>query len=168
MVHGNLNPGSIFLDKDFYPKIGGFNCSAFCDNDTELDKPFGTPFYMAPEILFGEGYSNKVDVFSYSLVLYELVVGKYYLNEKCTTYQLICIYERGRRLKINNINVPHAYEALIKRCWNDDPNKRPSFIQIVKEFIDNKEEFFDSELIDKDELENYIENAIQGLDFSLA
>lgn len=77
-------------------------------------------------------------------------------------------YERGERLKINNINVPHAYEALIKRCWNDNPIERLSFIQIVKEFIDNKEEFFDFDLIDKEGLENYIEDAIQGLDFSLA
>lgn len=168
VVHRNLKLSNILLDKDFYPKISDFSFSSFCDDDTKLYQQMGTIVYMAPEILRESVYSNKVDVFSYSIVLYELFTGKFKIPPKLSSIQYIRSVDRGIRPKINNSEVPRVYKALIERCWSDDPNKRPSFIQIVKEFIDNKEEFFNSELIDKDELENYIENAIQGLDFSLA
>lgn len=76
--------------------------------------------------------------------------------------------EQGERPKIRDGETTPAFENLIKACWSQNPNDRPSFIQIVKKFIDNKDEFFDMTFVDEEEIEIYIEDAIQGLDFSFA
>ena len=60
----------------------------------------------------------------------------------------------GFRPKIKG-NVPDAYRNLIESCWSQDPDKRPSFDNIVKDLESNEE--FITELIDKIEFEDYVD-----------
>jgi serine/threonine protein kinase len=65
----------------------------------------GTPFYLPIEILTGEKYSSKCDVFSVGIVLYEMMYGKhpFYADKKISS-----ISQLVGELKKNNVN--YKYE----------------------------------------------------------
>ena len=71
----NLNQESIVLDENFYPKISGFSCLQNDDNKKHV-KFNETSCYMAPEKGESVNYTNKVDVYSYAMILYELFTHK--------------------------------------------------------------------------------------------
>jgi serine/threonine protein kinase len=79
VIHRNLTPDNILLDWDWNVRIADFGCSTFIDKSRVLpvtDKiPRGDAHYLGPEC-----YDNiddpANDIFSFGLILYELVVGK--------------------------------------------------------------------------------------------
>ena len=62
IIHRDLKPDNIFIDKNHKLKIGDFGISIKL-NDTRYAETYaGTTLYMAPEILNGDKYNNKVDI----------------------------------------------------------------------------------------------------------
>lgn len=135
IVHGHLNVRSVFIDENDYPIIMIFNSNEDSSN-----------LYLA----------KKDDVFSFGIILYELIMcSREFINKGFSrTYFLRDLAKHADEL--------FEYKDLILECCNSDPNIRPSFIQIVKRFVDNKEEYFKY----FDELIDYIELATEGLDFT--
>ena len=56
-------------------KIVDFGFSKILENDSKTDTMLGSPLNMAPEILNGEQYDNKADIWSIGTVFYELLFG---------------------------------------------------------------------------------------------
>ena len=135
IVHGHLNVRSVFIDENDYPIIMIFN-----SNEDSSDLCL----------------AKKDDVFSFGIILYELIMcSREFINKDFSrTYFLRDLAKHADEL--------FEYKDLILECCNSDPNIRPSFIQIVKRFVDNKEEYFKY----FDELIDYIELATEGLDFT--
>ena len=72
VIHRDLKPENIFISSDHLIKIGDFGISKILDG-TDYAKTFaGTFSYMAPEIIKGEKYSKKVDIWSLGCIIYEL------------------------------------------------------------------------------------------------
>lgn len=75
MYHLDLKPGNIFMSLDDDPNgdiIGDFGLSNLVQNPSDT---VGTPRYMSPEQVFGEPVDERSDIFSLSLILYEMVTG---------------------------------------------------------------------------------------------
>ena len=65
LIHRDLKPDNIFLNADLTVKIGDFGISKKLQNTNDYAKTqAGTLLYMAPEILNGEKYNNKVDMWA--------------------------------------------------------------------------------------------------------
>ncbi|KAJ3670313.1 hypothetical protein LUZ60_010637 [Juncus effusus] len=78
IVHRDLKPGNILLDEDMIPKISDFGFAKLCRKDqrsTYTEIFAGTRGYMAPEMLGGK-ISPKVDVFSFGIIIMEIITGK--------------------------------------------------------------------------------------------
>ncbi|CAN7111246.1 unnamed protein product [Brassica rapa subsp. narinosa] len=73
----------------------------------------GTHRWMAPEVIEHKPYSHKADVFSYRIVIWELLTG------------------HGLRPKIPKKTHPKV-KGLLQRCWNQDPKDRPEFEEIIE------------------------------------
>ncbi|XP_020874186.1 receptor-like serine/threonine-protein kinase SD1-8 [Arabidopsis lyrata subsp. lyrata] len=78
MVHRDLKPSNILLDQDMIPKISDFGMSKLFDKRTtaaNTTKIVGTFGYMSPEYAEDGTYSTKSDVFSFGVVLLEIIFG---------------------------------------------------------------------------------------------
>ncbi|KAK8837972.1 Receptor-interacting serine/threonine-protein kinase 1 [Tritrichomonas musculus] len=107
--------------------------------------------YIAPEVLKDLKYSKSSDVYSFSIIVYEMFNLKkpYSFIESKKEFITYVVNEKYKPIIYNSC--PECYKNLLQRCWSQDPEDRPSFEQILFElktnpdFITekiNKEEFF--------------------------
>jgi hypothetical protein len=135
IAHLALSPARIFLDWDWTVRIGGFGQSTFINNpppETQQNQPFpsGDCRFVAPEC-YEDGGCIKSDVFSFALILYELIVGKPGLSLRLSRLKAVnLIVLKDYRPQIPD-SVPAHVKALIEDCWATNPTKRPTFKQII-------------------------------------
>uniref|UniRef100_A0A803KMI2 Non-specific serine/threonine protein kinase n=1 Tax=Chenopodium quinoa TaxID=63459 RepID=A0A803KMI2_CHEQI len=78
VIHFDIKPQNILLDKDFNIKISDFGLAKMVDRDQShvMTMVRGTPGYMAPELVTGSAISVKVDVYSFGVLVLEIVCGR--------------------------------------------------------------------------------------------
>lgn len=84
IVHRDIKLDNILINiieqEEFNIKIADFGLACFLPDDIEtspLTEKCGTPCYVAPEILRGEGYTSKCDMFSMGSLMFGLITGRY-------------------------------------------------------------------------------------------
>ena len=80
VVHRDIKPSNILITKDKDVKIGDFSIAHINKSDDTSTQPqgmMGSPKYMSPEQLSEEHVSNRSDLFSLGIVMYELLTGKH-------------------------------------------------------------------------------------------
>jgi len=93
---------------------------------------------MAPEVLKRESYDVQADVFSFGIVVCEMVTGKYpYEDDRSSINTFEQAIIQGLRPQIP-ADCPECLRALINECWADDPAARPSVDHIVEILVDLK------------------------------
>ncbi|KAL8248353.1 hypothetical protein R6Q59_005221 [Mikania micrantha] len=78
IIHCDIKPENILLDADFCPKVADFGLAKLVGREFSrvLTTIRGTRGYLAPEWLLGVAVTPKADVFSYGMMLFELVNGR--------------------------------------------------------------------------------------------
>ncbi|KAJ4718945.1 Receptor protein kinase [Melia azedarach] len=80
LLHCDIKPQNILLDSNYQPKVADFGLSKLQSrgglNDSSLSRIRGTRGYMAPEWVYNLPVISKMDVYSYGIVLLEMVTGK--------------------------------------------------------------------------------------------
>ena len=80
ILHCDIKPQNILLDSNYHPKVADFGLSKLRKRSSVNNSSFstirGTRGYMAPEWLFNLPITSKVDVYSYGIVLLEMITGK--------------------------------------------------------------------------------------------
>ena len=94
----------------------------------------GTPVWMSPELLDKQAdYSNKVDLYSFAVVLSELLScelpWKNLAAEGTSLEQ--AVLEQGRRPELA-ADTPHLLRDVVEACWRQDAEARPTFDQVVE------------------------------------
>lgn len=143
IIHRDLKPLNILLDKNKHVKICDFGIAKLMDNETQSSTEFGcgTRRFMAPELFQGNKFTNKVDVYSFGIIVHFILTrGK--LPE--------IIIGRKNQIKISN-KINQNSRELIKRCLSFSYEERPSFIDIL-DFIEERE----MKLIDGIDINNKI------------
>ncbi|KAL6493196.1 hypothetical protein OROGR_032955 [Orobanche gracilis] len=134
VIHRDLKPDNILIGRDFGLKIADFGvaCEEEGSNDPWTNERVGTYRWMAPEVVKSKPYGRKVDVYSFGLVLWELVAGGRTPFEGLDPIQAaVAVAHRNLRPTIPK-ECPDAMRALIEKCWALQPDRRPEFQQIVK------------------------------------
>ena len=152
IIHRDLKSLNVLFDSQGFAHICDFGFSRKDDEDDYLTRNVGTPHWMAPELLSSGPYTSKVDVYAYGILLWEIVTGglPYYgLDANQVTAQVLY---SDLRPSIPE-SVRPAVKTLIKNCWAKNPDIRPTFDEIVKEFRTGR---IMLQGCDKDELMNYI------------
>lgn len=130
IIHRDLKPMNILLDEKHLPRICDFGSSRLFDPDTSVtEDPDITARYAAPELYGSNGYNNKVDVYAFGVTLYEILAEKLAF-QGMTRLQLMGHVVGGKREEIDSKVITPFAEELIKSCWAQEPENRPSFDDI--------------------------------------
>src|SRR6266542_742029 len=121
--------------------------------DQSLTDIYGVLPLVAPEILRSKPYTTASDIYSFSMIMWEITSGIPPLDDVEHGFQLALSICNGKRPKIIE-NTPQCYIDLMKQCWNEDPLKRPDSLEISY-IIKNWYEMICSESINE-ESENII------------
>ncbi|GET53442.1 kinase-like domain-containing protein [Rhizophagus irregularis DAOM 181602=DAOM 197198] len=100
-------------------------------------KIYGVVPFMAPEVLRGKPYTPASDIYSFSMIMWEFTSGIPPFNNRAHDIQLSLSICEGERPEIIE-NTPQCFVDLMKKCWDEDPLKRPSskeVFNIIKEWI---------------------------------
>jgi serine/threonine protein kinase len=133
LIHGNLKPSNILIDKSGQALIGDFGTSRLEIDDATFTGDTGTVHYAAPEMFKDDPYTNKVDVFSFGLILYEILVGSAVFQLSEARFPIMRRILTGDMPEIPARCGPFM-QNLIPRCWSLNPGDRPSFEEILDEF----------------------------------
>ena len=91
----------------------------------------GTPKYMAPEIFKEDFYTYKIDVYSFYFLLYEIITETITFSNYKKINKLKNDVLKGIRPDLSLIQDEYV-QNFIRKCWDDDPQNRPSFTEIVE------------------------------------
>lgn len=128
----DLKPQNVLLDETGVAKVCDFGISRFKDRTFLSTKNVnaGTPAYMSPEQFEGRPVGEKVDVFAFGVILWEMLTGQQPWAELEHPMQIVFVVGvQGQRLPLPE-DCPPALAALIPRCWHEEPAERPSFREL--------------------------------------
>jgi len=144
IIHRDLKPDNCLVTETWGVKIADFGeARAALENATMTQ--VGTPIYIAPEVVKGEYYSEKADVFSFAMTILQFCLkNKAMLEFLKDEYKTLKRREptlgrvshevviRGWRPDIEKIEgAPRGVIDLLSMCWGEYPDARPTFREIV-------------------------------------
>ncbi|RLW04477.1 hypothetical protein DV515_00005771 [Chloebia gouldiae] len=151
-VHKDLKPENILVDKDFHIKIADLGVASFkswsrlTQEETGRQKQMkstyqnnaGTLFYMAPEHLrcVNAKPVEKSDVYSFGIVIWAIFANKEPYENGINETQICFGIMNGNRPDIKEITDKCPVEVidLMKQCWDEDSEKRPTFAEISERY----------------------------------
>ncbi|RIA94084.1 kinase-like domain-containing protein [Glomus cerebriforme] len=91
--------------------------------------------YIAPEVLRGKSYTRAADIYSFGIIMWEMTSGIPAFHNISHDFQLSLDICKGIRPEIIEGTMPE-YVELMKRCWDNDPEKRPRVYELEEIFFE--------------------------------
>lgn len=143
IVHRDLKPSNILLRGNNSPVLTDLGIALSGNNPrlTQTNKMMGTPDYMSPEQAEGKAVDGRSDIYSFGIMLYELLCGRRPFGKE-TPWMIIHkqIHEQPKPLSVIRAGlVPHIYE-IVDRCMAKTPDLRyqnaTELVQALEESIE--------------------------------
>ncbi|XP_047319209.1 integrin-linked protein kinase 1-like [Impatiens glandulifera] len=140
IIHCDIRPKNILLDSGGQLKVAGFGSirlskisndrAKILQPEVQIDR---SNLYLAPEIYKDEIFDRSVDVYSFGLVMYEMLEGVQPLHPKTPedAAKSLCLEGNRPLLKIRSKTSPYDLKLLIEECWDPNPVIRPTFLEII-------------------------------------
>eukprot|EP01137_Pigoraptor_chileana_P013772 Opistho-2@67664 len=133
IVHSDIKSANFLLDRNWVVKVADFGLTALLSGDPAMEVQRGTLLWMAPEVLLSVRYDTASDVYSFGMVMFEVMArakpfaGMVFRDVEDLVDRIVY---RSLRPRLG-MNWPPNYVSLMSDCWADDSTARPSFRDIV-------------------------------------
>ncbi|CAN4106276.1 unnamed protein product [Withania somnifera] len=136
IVHRDLKSSNLLVDKNWTVKVGDFGLSRL-KHETYLTTKNGkgTPQWMAPEVLRNEPSDEKVDIYSFGVILWELATEKIPWDNLNSMQVIGAVGFMNQRLDIPK-DVDPQWVSIIESCWHSESHLRPTFLELVDKLKD--------------------------------
>ena len=104
-------------------------CQQIVDKKDNPNKIFGVIPYLAPEVLSKKPYTKELDIYSFGMIMWEFTTGKKPFHDRPHNHCLISDILKGERPQITD-DTPEFYAELMKKCWDHNPENRPTAWEI--------------------------------------
>ncbi|XP_032812977.2 uncharacterized protein LOC116943840 isoform X1 [Petromyzon marinus] len=130
IIHRDLKSPNVLITHDDEVKISDFGTSKEMREKSTRMSFAGTVAWMAPEVIRNEPVSEKVDIWSFGVVLWELLTGEIPYRDVDSSAIIWGVGSNSLHLPIP-ASCPEGFKILLTQCWNSKPRNRPSFRQIL-------------------------------------
>ncbi|KAE8884065.1 hypothetical protein PF010_g3547 [Phytophthora fragariae] len=131
ILHRDLKSPNLLIDSSYALKISDFGLARVRAHFQTMTGNCGTTQWMAPEVLAAEKYTEKADVFSYGVVIWETI------TRQCP-YEGLTQIQAALGVLNNNLrptvpeNCPPLFKKLMTLCWVSSPDQRPTFETVLE------------------------------------
>ena len=146
-LHSALCRTAVFVHRDLKPDNIAFNASGCLvlfdlglstlvarsqteDDTYSMTGQTGSLRYMAPEVMLCREYNEKVDVYSFAVILWQMATGKIPYDGATKDEFIKFVGKKGYRPELSN-HWPKSFKDLLVACWNPDFILRPAFGAVV-------------------------------------
>jgi hypothetical protein len=130
VLHRDLKSANLLLDESYTTKVCDFGLSRLKAQERSMTGNCGTVQWMAPEILANQPYAEPADVFSFGIILWELLTAECPYDGMSAIQCALAVLNRDYRPEIPDW-CPPQYAALIRACIDKNTAARPTFAQII-------------------------------------
>ncbi|RIB11812.1 kinase-like domain-containing protein [Gigaspora rosea] len=165
LIHRDLHSGNILQDTLHSAYVADLGLLV---SNIEQKKVgvFGILPYIAPEILNGNSYNTTSDIYSFGIIMWEILYGTtvtYYSDNKLSMMDLqLQICYNDLRPPIHK-EAPQCYTNLMKECWDKNSEKRPSAGKLYKIFVEWQNNEIILDLNESKTLSENIENSYASI-----
>ncbi|XP_013394256.1 mitogen-activated protein kinase kinase kinase 12 [Lingula anatina] len=130
IIHRDLKSPNILISKNDVIKISDFGtCREWNEKSTKMSFA-GTVAWMAPEVIRNELCSEKVDIWSFGVVLWELLTAEIPYKDVDSSAIIWGVGSNSLHLPVPS-TCPEGMKLLMRQCWSFKPRNRPSFRQMM-------------------------------------
>ncbi|GBC08410.1 hypothetical protein RclHR1_00810002 [Rhizophagus clarus] len=132
MVHRDFHIGNILFTKEYSSYYACISDLGLCKKIDDVDKTniYGVMPYVAPEVLGGKLYTRAADIYSFGMIMYVVATGRQPFADRAHDEVLALNIYNGIRPEINEKIAPKCYIDIMKRCWDPNPDNRPTSIEL--------------------------------------
>ncbi|CAN4115482.1 unnamed protein product [Withania somnifera] len=131
IVHRDVKTENMLLDRNRTLKIADFGVARVeASNPNDMTGETGTLGYMAPEVLNGNPYNRKCDVYSFGICLWEIYCCDMPYPDLSFSEVTTAVVRQNLRPEIPRC-CPSSLANVMKRCWDAIPDKRPEMDEVV-------------------------------------
>ena len=135
MTHGDIKPANILYDKSGSAKVADFGLARFKGEKPKPGEVWGTPYYVAPEVVKGQAPNEGSDIYSLGGTLYHVLTGEPPFNcETVTDTVLLRFKEPAPDPRVYKNSVTAKTAAILLRTLEMDPFARyPTYESLLKD-----------------------------------